>query len=177
MKKAGFFILVLGLVAVFAQAAFADDGATFSTALKGDSGFIETSTFFLDQKPWLHINVPDTFSKDWTFSFWNSPEEGSSTFLSNVFNEYIYQKVGNYDIYLTFSDDKWEDIAYLGDWEVSAATVLQKSSNDSCPSWWTRLAAYSGTAKFNVVTPEPVSSVLFLLGAGTLAYATRKRKK
>jgi hypothetical protein len=35
---------------------------------------------------------------------------------------------------------------------------------------------YTGCATFRVV-PEPISAVLFLFGAGSLAYATRSRRK
>jgi hypothetical protein len=166
------FIAVIGIT----HSAFADTPtASFSTARLDGSTFTDTANFSLDQKPWLHISVPDTnFSSDWTLSFWNYPAPGSSYFLANfLIGYYDYKKVGTSDIYLAFNDSQWGLIKKDGDWNISAATILASSSG---PYLSTQLQAYSGNTNFTI-SPEPISSLLFLLGGGAFVGAARVRKQ
>jgi hypothetical protein len=178
--KRFFFVLLTALFVAASGTAFAQEAA-FSTALKDGASWIDQDVFTLAQKPWLHISVPETdFYQDWTMSFWNYPAPGASTFLSNNFSAYAeYEKVGDSDIYLSFNDDVWGALTKVGEWNISASTTLFTSSGS--PYYWTTLKAYSWDVDFTVTnTPEPISSALFLLGAGALGlktYRSRNKKK
>jgi hypothetical protein len=178
MKK---LILLFVLVGFFAAgnivvAEAADSEASFTTAKKVDSSWIETAIFNTSEKPWLHINVPDTdFFNNFTFSYWNYPAPGGSYFLSNQFSTYgEYHKEGASDLYLAFNDAMWSVILKHGEWEINAATVLLKSGE--APYFPGSLKSYDGSTKFTV-TPEPVSAGFFLLGGAALATTRRFRRK
>jgi hypothetical protein len=75
---------------------------------------------------------------------------------------------------LAFNDAYWAGIVRPGDWNISAATTLFKSSG--APYFHSTLEAYKDNPSFNI-TPEPISCALFLLGGGALAVAGKLRRR
>ena len=122
----------------------------------------QKSTFSLNEKPFTFIQFnPGDLNTDrpmflkWVWQFGQGPSLAT-----------VREKITNFDdnpLNLWNSLDNWDLYKKVGNWSVKV-------------NWWNGLGSMgSGIANF-VVTPEPVSSLLFLVGGVTLA-ATRLRKK
>lgn len=131
--------------------------------------FLERGSFNEDETPWLFLRLKDSVNQvkgDWWF--WNKGnQERLLSFDTTNLSESLWDKreSGNSDgtknLWLTRLDiedvtasDKW--------WKINNV----HSSNPKG----------GGAAKYHVI-PEPISSVLFLLGAGALAGVKRLRKR
>lgn len=116
-------------------------------------GTDERSTFGWDDKPWLYLKLPAAGVAE-TNSTWTDPLGADSLTDENV--------SGLIEVWLGF--DNWNEIRRAGLWHVNATYDFLYTSDPSG----------SGACTFTV-TPEPVSSVLFLLGAGVLGAGLKKR--
>ncbi len=113
------------------------------------------ATYGWTQKPWLHVNLPSSVL-DYTIGWW-SPESGSP-----IFNTFKVTS-GVTDVWHGISD--WNSARALGKWNIR----LDYSSGSEF---------ISKNASFTI-TPEPISSALFLLGGAGLISRRflRKRQK
>ncbi len=130
----------------------------------------EKSVFGWDEKPWLYIKLPDIgYEFDKTKSFWWDPkgdDDESDKHKSNL----IKREDSDNEMWLSFKDNTWLKIREVGEWEIKAKSKLFFPDNPN--------VTINGLAKCTV-TPDPISSALFLLGAGALGSRSllRKRRK
>ncbi len=82
---------------------------------------------------------------------------------------YKYDGSGYQGIYVTDSDDKKNELAY---YPISLSSDGSKWNLDDGYSGW-----HIGGVEGLSVTPEPVSSVLFVVGGAALAFFRHKKKK
>ncbi len=115
--------------------------------------------FDWNETPWLYLRTPDV-------------RKGNSTFI-NYFSWYdpdsnlVYKDKAdpNRSNERWFRIDDWDSVKKVGTWDVDASYFNPGSIKGS------------GSTSFTV-TPEPVSSVLFLLGGLSLfGFEYKKRKK
>ena len=127
--------------------------------------FLERDSFGEDETPWLFLKLKkadDQVEGDWWF--WNKGNQGGQEFSFDTADP-----SPNLEIEDSVNSDGTK---YL--WLTRKDIDNVKASKH----WWHIYAhsGNSGAAKYRV-TPEPVSSALFLLGAGALAGVRRLRKK
>lgn len=111
------------------------------------------STFDLNATPWLYLIE-------------EKPGNNSTSFLwQNTTNNDIYNftKNANGATWYNFNDFNWGTIKAKGDWNITATYT---KSGDT----------YTQNHSFTV-TPEPISSILFLLGGAGLALRQYKKRK
>lgn len=153
------FFLVL-LPSSFAHAAFFDSFSSFYTVAAPNSTVKDTN-FTLNQQPWLFID------------FKSIPADG------NDYNNFFFVKSPNSTIYpvqyvtsgdhvwVTYSANYWDSIKTVGTW-----TITDAAFNTVDPTH-----AFLGHTSFNVnAAPEPVSTVLFLMGAFIMGISILRRK-
>lgn len=115
-------------------------------------GTTPKTIFDWNEIPWLYIRLPeDGFNV--TLAFWESHD----LTVNNSYAGYAQE------IWLTLGEDKWYDIRTLGEWEIQARYTQSPYVG-------------SGSTSFTV-TPEPLSSVLFVTGGATLAALRCWRRK
>ena len=154
------FAVVLFSIFALANSAFAVFDEIFMTDAYGKNNRAtdEVEIFGWNVQPWLYLDLPST-ALTYTISWWNPV--GTETFYS----DYDITE-GTDEVWHTLDD--WLDEGgprQLGDWEVRADYSYSGGT-------------YSDTTNFTV-TPEPVSSALFLIGGVSLAafgYRRRRRK-
>jgi hypothetical protein len=130
------------------------------------------ATFNWNEQPWLYIRFNDAYASDYkiggssTSTMWTW--DGTPTDKS--FAKFYLGK--NNDLWIGFSKSYWENtMRQAGDWTVSAMSLLQDKTAGG------QLKEYGGIVNFHVnPVPEPVSMILFLTGAATLAARTRMKK-
>ena len=140
----------------------------------GDPDQTQNSEFSLSQTPYLFLQFNKSDLGGWPIlagSVWYTLKHDDS--------EYEIHPVGN----LYFADasdylniwqglerwDEFSDAQKIGNWDVSAVWLLANGTKGGY-----------GTTSFSVaplVTPEPVSSALFLLGSCALVAIKRSRSK
>lgn len=123
-------------------------------------------TFGWNEKPWVFLQFPTgthQYDSEEMFSEWSLGPEDNFYFDSS---EDIFYKSGN-KAWVAFSDTNWNAIKQHGEWEISSLTVFYKDGDPKKTA--------IGSTTFTV-SPEPVSSSLFLLGAGGI-FARRLRRK
>jgi hypothetical protein len=106
-------------------------------------------TFTLDQQPWLYINMPGNGSKAYSASWFNTNSGFSSV------HDVDFTSAGGE--WLTISN--WNNLSKeqkLGLWNVNGSYAMSKTNKDG------------GELFLNVVAPEPISALLFLLGGAGL---------
>lgn len=132
----------------------------------------EKSVFGWDEKPWLYIKLPDIgYEFDKTKSFWWDPKGVNDVSHKNKSN-IIKREDSDNEMWLSFKDITWfNKLREVGEWEIKANSKLFFPSNPYIDN-----ITINGLARCTV-NPEPVSSVLFLLGGGALAIAGRFRRK
>ncbi|MBU4305363.1 MAG: hypothetical protein KJ893_07065 [Candidatus Omnitrophica bacterium] len=120
----------------------------------------KTSPFGWDEKPWIYIELPEVgYKHDVTKLFWGDPAgDGDSLFRkANL----ILRDDNNRQIWVSFTDERWSNIKELGEWDVYAFSKL------SFPGSGSPVSIIEKTSV--MVTPEPVSSMLFIIGSLVLA--------
>jgi len=146
--------LAVVLFSIFAlvNSAFADFEKIYTVGSEGST--TPKDSFDWDEQPWLYLELP---SSNWnvTGSWWKDPD-GTPYFTGSL-------PTTSDKIWLSL--DNWFTVREVGQWNVSAVYFY---ANPEDP-------VGGGFAKFTV-TPEPVSSILFLVGGASLA-ATRLRRR
>jgi len=164
---------LLILLAVSSKYVFASGPKDFSEIYPVDNKFSvsEKTTFGWGEKPWIYLQLPDSgYEYDITKSFWWDPVEGGS---KRHQADLILRNDAQRQVWVSFTNAKWfgsdgnPGLREAGDWKVMAFSQLFFSPNS------VRAAGRTGFT----VTPEPISSVLFLLGSGVLVGVSRIRKR
>lgn len=141
-------IMISGLV--LTSNAFASIPDTFMTDSSGS--FVPRTEFSLSETPWLYLHLPDA-GLNVVASWWQSP---SLTYTFAGTSPSTAQ-----DIWISPSD--WATIKTTGIWNVNAGYSYATGETGA------RSASFT-------VTPEPISSALFLLGGGALALRTYRKR-
>jgi hypothetical protein len=150
------------MIIISADKAFANDhhhghfDKVYTVDSSGDS--LKDTEFSLDEKPWLLIREND-IADNHPASIWFAPngDEFSST-------EIFTFKHKDNKVWLSFTDSFWASLTdKTGKWQVSAF------EKDHCGK------SFIGKTCF-FVTPEPISSALFLLGGGALALRSYRKR-
>lgn len=136
---------------IFAGNVFAGFDALYTT--DDDKSTVAKTTFDWDELPWLYLNVSGAAGKLLTASStWTSP--GGTPYVAG--DELMGSKM-----WLAFVSD-WSSIRATGVWNIDANYSYSGGSG-------------TGSTTFTV-TPEPLSSALFLFGGLVLAAGYRKKK-
>lgn len=172
MKKTLLILFVVGIsLFILNSSAFAAGQWNFKTTEKGSSDL--KTEFGWDEKPFsfLFINQ-DKFSPvpselDVKLTWLYGAEEQYLERFYHLSWENNLGAAGNFRIWE--DPNRWNDIKQVGDWTAKVSWSANVDGE------WT--SNYSRTANFTV-TPEPVSSLLFLIGGISLAgFGYRRRKK
>lgn len=166
-KKIGLLVVIFCLVLI---AGSAHAVVPFDAIYMVDSEFSTTQKDifdFNDPSPWIYLNVPVVPAYNVSLSFYVSPTDDHYwTYELNNTGEEIWISLDDgYQGLLPPQAIDWIDIKEIGTWEVTAKYA---GCGSGCELNY-------GTTSFTVV-PEPVSSMLFLVGAATLGFR-RFRKK
>ncbi len=160
MKKSILYILMFGFVFLFVLSAGSVAEASYFEEIymtNMDGGTTPVDVFDWHEQPWLFVRVPesdpsDQLRVDW--SWWHSPDSDITQSFDTTTDTVAW---------LTLDD--WDSAKRAGDWQVNAAYFYTGGERGG------------GSTSFTV-TPEPVSSVLFLLGGLSLfGFEYKKRKK
>jgi hypothetical protein len=158
-------ILTSGLLA---NSASAISSGPFEAIYMVDSQYstVEKDVFnYTDPSPWVYLKIPEAHAFNLSLTFYTSPtgDDYWTYDLNNTGNEiWISLDSGYYGLSTAID---WVDIVEIGDWNVTAKYAGCIPNCD----------LYYGSTGFTVV-PEPVSSMLFIVGAATLGFR-RFRKK
>jgi hypothetical protein len=154
MKKASVFILgIISLLLAVSQPAYAVQDTFYMYMTNADGSYATQTTFSPTETPYLYIH--SAFYTDQVMaSFWNDPAGTTNT--------------ANFGPSTT--RDKWLTL----DWNTVAKTPGQWTVNGY--NFDNNFNLASGSTRFSI-TPEPISSTLFLLGAGALAARLRRKQK
>ena len=183
MQRKSFLILIMCFFAVVLLAGnvFAKNGqGNGKSGLNGngivdiymthEDSFEEYDTFCENDTPWLYLKVKDSVTKvtgDWWF--WNKGNQSSLLSFDT----------SNFDMDLWSMKDVPDNSDDTRNIWLSRLDLENVTAHDQ---WWHVTNVHSsspnggGATKYHV-TPEPVSSMLFLVGAGAFAVASRRRKK
>ena len=168
-KKMAVVLFVFLITAIHGGLAFgANFDAIYTVATSGDT--TAKDTFDIDgPAPYLYLRIPSTgiiFTNNETVSFWFPPGETTT----NI--DYGTGPVTATEVWHPFPEN-WAANATPGLWTVEAQWTYQVVP----PEGFENLAQGSGSTTFTV-TPEPVSSILFLVGgAGLVTRRYLKAKK
>lgn len=155
-------IVFLFFTAILTTNVFAGFDEIYMTDAEGSD--TEKTIFNWDETPWLYVKLPDS-NLNVTVAFWESPN--SSYYFTNSMGsnqEYWFSLDSGVDS--SGNPVTWDDVKELGVWNINAGYFYAGGGSGE------------GTASFTV-TPEPVSSILFIAGGAVLAgrrYLKRKRK-
>lgn len=160
MYKKLFMVLAVFIfsLAVLAGSAFAAVTITelYTVGASGDSTLQDT--FTLDETPWLYFEVSggskwDTYTAE---SWWFDPGSTQQGYVTIDYAgdvTYIWQSLSN-----------WDSVKSAGLWTVDAKYSKSKWNSDTANTSFT-------------VTPEPISSILFLTGGATLGFRRFWKKR
>ena len=155
MKKfLGVFVMVLALS--FSSNVFADGFQVHIVDSLGENSiFRDGGTFQLSETPYLYFNVPNLEQITFGGSFWLDP--------TNKLDVTTPSQISGNDVWLSLD---WKNIAKTpGLWTVTGWYTHQGESE-------------GGFSTFSFASaPEPVSTVLFLLGGATLAVRRAYKSK
>ena len=151
-KKFG--LSLIGSMAIIVMALSTPASAGFSTYTVGSSGSTTAKTTFgLNETPFLYMKLPDD-KVNFASSFWHAPD-------SMVY--FASQGPGS-TAERWISLTSWDTVKKVGDWSID--------SNVFYSSGVTATSAASFT-----VTPEPLSTALFLVGGVPIALNLYRRRK
>ena len=154
-KKISLIFIILLMTMLMSNNIFAQGFSVISVG--GNNSIVEKSGFGWYETPWLYTSLPEN-GKHGTTALWKSPDNNYylTSFTGDKGKEWFSLDNGN----AVGLSAGWDSIKEAGEWNVSVA-YMQFTQNG--PS------TMSGATSFTV-TPEPVSSILFLAGGGTLAF-------
>lgn len=144
-------VVFLFLASVWANSVFADFDAIYMTDSSGS--FISQTIFDWGDTPWLYLKLPES-GLNVTQSNWKDPDSNYYFIGSDPGTEQ--------EIWLSLND--WDSIKRTGLWEAEAVYSYASGSFSS------------GSTSFTV-SPEPISSILFVTGGATLAVRHYRKKK
>ncbi|MFA6610197.1 MAG: PEP-CTERM sorting domain-containing protein [Candidatus Omnitrophota bacterium] len=160
VKRSAILALSVLLISLsFISASFAEDDFFIRMVTGNNQTTAQTdATYGWTQEPWLYISLPSpVFS--YTITWWNL--SGTPTWISNL----TTNDQGKTELWSNVAD--WFNepgSRHTGLWNVKAIYTADGQ-------------AYSKETTFTV-TPEPISSALFLLGGvGLTAWQIRRKKK
>lgn len=160
--KSGIIIIVgLFLITLWMNTVKAHAASSWIYTVESDGSTTFEDEFTLTgEKPWLYMNIPgDPVLNGLAISWWDAP--------SNTQQELVYDgSVSSNQVWLALDDATWDSIKEVGAWKVDGSYSIVTNNFD--------VVQEKGSANFTV-TPEPISSVLFLVGgAGLVARRFRK---
>jgi len=159
------FLAAIGFisVAVFVNNTFANVNYSQMFTVGSSGSTKPKASFSPNEKPTLYLKLPDTtYDFSFTETDWDwLGDEGNSHSPAPV------SQAGS-DIWVSFSDEQWTQFNREGEWHIDSISTLFDNGN------FTSMVTGSTTY---TVTPEPVSTVLFLSGFGAFALAGSKRRK
>ncbi|MFH1691848.1 MAG: PEP-CTERM sorting domain-containing protein [Candidatus Omnitrophota bacterium] len=168
MKKY-FNLLVLAVVLCLAVPvlAFADSAYERIYTVASNGSQAQKTEFNLGQKPWLFLELPDGLEYDLirTVVVWG---EDGSAYTARPNTDPFFGPTDR-KIWTTINDTTWASIQAGGSWSASPITILVKDCD---------LNLVTGSTNFTVnstVVPEPISTSLFLLGAGVIGLRRRRK--
>ena len=153
-------------ICLFGLMAFGNTFAIASTfyaeMADGINGNVKTE-FGWNETPWLHLHLSPVEAWTVSGSFWNSPSD-----------EYFLTKTDSVvkDIWVSLDSGEdsagnsvsWNSVREMGEWDIDGAYAIA--------------GVEQGTYSLDfTVTPEPVSSILFLVGGVSLAAVRLRRRK
>lgn len=136
-------IIFLFMAVLFTNNAFASFDQIFMTSQNGSTDI--RTTYDLNETPWLYLKLPES-SLNFTGAWWNDPDNNAH-FVSQG-------PTTDQEIWLSLLD--WSTVKEAGQWNVNA---FYSAAN----------GAYGTGSTSFTVTPEPLSSLLFIVGGATLA--------
>jgi hypothetical protein len=162
MAKKILYIMVF-LILILTNNTFAEFEKIYMVNEEGS--FTEQSIFELNEIPWLYTQLPEPGIYNIMVTWWLSPsgEQYYTHTLTDAQDFWISLNDG-YDT--NGNSVEWFDIMKVGDWTVNASYHYATGE------------VGSGSTNFTV-TPEPVASLLFIVGGAVLTfkYYRKKRKK
>ena len=166
-KTLGFISAVLFGFLASSPASYATDDLYSLYPVGGSGNAVEKNVFTFDERPFLYVHLPES-RLNFVSSFWNAPN-GDFHFAS-------HGPSVDQDIWLTLSN--WETARALGTWNVNAGYLFAEGDSEgackgSCGAGQT---SFTVTESPFTVTPEPMSTSLFIVGGLTLAAMTRRKK-
>lgn len=148
--------VILFSIIVITNTTFADFEEIYMT--DDDGSFIKKNNFGWNEQPWLYLLLPKA-GLSTVNSWWEDPNK-EYHLVTAVIEEY------DDEIWLNLAN--WNTIKKLGEWNVRASYFYATGEIGA------------GSTRFTV-TPEPISSVLFLIGGAALVtrryYRTRRIQK
>lgn len=168
------------IVLITTASSFADD--TFQNAFKvvGSYGSTtEKTSFGWNEKPYIYSRMPVAGIADFG-SFWNDPENASRA--ADVFG--VTLENDNQEVWYSFTDEQWftgtdEELPYrkTGEWSVLGYYFYSNGAMAGDTGFGGCIDPSSCDVGKFVVTPEPVSMVLFGLGGLPLAARFLRKKQ
>lgn len=153
--------MIVGLIALIFFAtlmtgnAFAAFQSIYMTNAFGS--YTQQTEFSWDETPWVYLQMPNAGLNS-TAVFWNSPD--TTVYFNRskmgIGQEYWFSLDSGVDS--LGNSVSWADIRETGEWDINASYVYAGR----------RMNSGEGSTSFTV-TPEPVSSVLFIAGSAVLA--------
>ena len=157
-------VVVLFLVLGAVNCAYADFTNIFTVGSNGSE--VKQSVFTLNQTPWLYLELPST-GFNVAASVWSDPSSNPFT-VTEVGGNTKYWLSLNSGLDESNNPVTWNSVKQVGTWNITAGYLYPFSTKDY---------AGAGETSFKVTAvPEPVSTVLFLLGGATLAVRRFRRK-
>lgn len=186
MKKLGLIFSVVA-VALLAVSSVARADSEFTGTMYDDDLVTLKSAFAIGEEPWLNLVKTNDdglseFHYVLTTWYWINPNDvnnpSDSTLDYRGFS--IVDATGNENMWTNLDTYDWSNTGDLGNWQaISTLTSIH-------PTTWNPQTAQlqcsecSSTTKcipFTRYVPEPISSSLFILGAGAFGLRIFRRKK
>ena len=157
--------LALFLVLGALNCAYADFASIFTVGSNGST--TQQSTFTLDQTPWLYVELPEG-NLNWASAAGSLWFYDSNIIPKGVAGDSDFTSPYTREFWLKL--DNWDSVAKVGDWHVAAGYELGTPINLFGKEIIIPKDVGVGCTSFNVTAvPEPISTVLFVLGGATLA--------